>query len=42
MSFAEPLRYDSKYPEGIPTSLDMHFKDGTALKSGARAALLRP
>jgi 2-methylcitrate dehydratase len=26
--------YDSKYPEGIPTSLDMHFSDGTKLESG--------
>ena len=31
MSFS---RYDSKYPEGIPTSLDMHFSDGTKLESG--------
>ena len=26
--------YDSKYPEGIPTSLELYLKDGTTLDSG--------
>ena len=28
------LEYDSKYPEGIPTSLELHTKGGKVLDSG--------